>query len=501
MISAVFVFLDRFLGKIESFKSNIFYWVFFFLGVVFFRYLLEGLAGLGVGKGFLPSFAFIHYFLWYGVVFLVAAFIIHVFSRKPISFILRLIVVFSPFILFPVIFPFIIGEPVNLSAHYVYLSDPLLLIKTIGNFFVDHGFSVSLRLQIATSLLALGAFVYWITKKWTRSLAAMLISYVLLILIGSLPSFVIFFQNPEGFYPTPFFLDLFYNHSQEILIGRGYFTQLSNNTFNFWFDSVLSAILFPLMILTVLLATFAHRKDFLKTIVKNCRLRKGFDFAVSIFLGMAAGFFFFGGIPPLNFLNIVALINVLLVGFLFYGATAFYDDVYDSKIDVISHPQRPIVAGAINQVNSLKISLGLAILSLLGALIISLHLFVFVLASLFLVFVYSSPPLRLKRFFLINTSLVALAFLFFVLGGFFTAFPQKTPADFPAAFAWLFFLTMVILVSLKDISDYEGDRAGGIKTLPVVLGPNNFNSLIFSRRLLFFEYLGYRLWSGAILSD
>ncbi len=491
----MFSFLDKFFLKIEKIKIDLGTGIAFFFIIVFFRFLLESLLALGPANGFLPISSLLHYFFWYGVSFLFSSLIVSWFSQRPIDFVLKLILIFYPFILFPLLFPLILGESVKLSVSYLYASDFKTIFNTFLNFFENSNFSLSLRLQIFLSLLALVIFVYWSTKKWWRALMAAVISYFLLILAGSLPSFLIIFQNPQKFYPLPSLLDLFFHHQKEILIAKGYFSYLSSYNFNVWLDLVLASLLFPLLILALGLVVSFWKKDLVGVIFKNLRLRKGFDFFLTALLGGGVGIYLFSWYPSFSFINLIALINLFLIAILFYGATAFFDDIFDKEVDILAHPSRPLVSGKISEKSSLRIAVSLAALSLMGAMSVSFHLFLFVLASLFLAFLYSAPPFRLKRFFLINTFLVALAFLFFAWGGFFWIFPEKNILDIPSGFIGFYLLVMMILVSLKDLSDFQGDQAGVIKTLPVVAGLQTAK-LILGGALGLLVFLSFLFLSG-----
>jgi 4-hydroxybenzoate polyprenyltransferase len=102
------------------------------------------------------------------------------------------------------------------------------------------------------------------------------------------------------------------------------------------------------------------------------------------------------------------------------------------------------------------------------ALSISLTAALIVILACGFYFIYSSPPLRLKRIFIVSKFLVGSATLMaFMLGySFFTGSLEGFP-----------FLSVIPawgLLSLSanyiDLKDYAGDRKDHIQTLPVILG-------------------------------
>lgn len=84
---------------------------------------------------------------------------------------------------------------------------------------------------------------------------------------------------------------------------------------------------------------------------------------------------------------------------------------------------------------------------------------------------YSAPPLRLKRFFVLNTLTLAFAVLLVAYLGFALFAGRHSLSEFPRGLAGTMVVGFTVALGIKDIDDYQGDRAGGVRTLMTVLGP------------------------------
>lgn len=172
---------------------------------------------------------------------------------------------------------------------------------------------------------------------------------------------------------------------------------------------------------------------------------------------------------------LIAAACTLLSGPLMTGYTQTLNDFYDRDIDAINEPYRPIPSGAISipQVVTQIIVLLLAGIGVAFALDRwAGHEFLTItklaLGGAFLAYIYSAPPLKLKR----NGWLGNYA-----LGASYIALPWWTGHALFGDLNW----TIVILTLLysmaglgiavvNDFKSVEGDRQLGLKSLPVMFG-------------------------------
>jgi 4-hydroxybenzoate polyprenyltransferase len=101
-------------------------------------------------------------------------------------------------------------------------------------------------------------------------------------------------------------------------------------------------------------------------------------------------------------------------------------------------------------------------------------------------FVYSMPPLRLKRVPILSKLLIAFNSLLLVMAGSMfisNGFKVKLPLSiiYP-----LFLIGLTFVLNFIDIKDYDGDKRAGILTLPVLLGLRTAKHITGFSFLLFY---------------
>ena len=163
-------------------------------------------------------------------------------------------------------------------------------------------------------------------------------------------------------------------------------------------------------------------------------------------------------------LNLEKLIPVIITVMCFTGAANAINDFIDFKIDQINRPNRPIPSGRVQRKSALIISILLFLIGSffcfkLGKNAIIIGFFV----SLPLIVLYSIVFKGLPLIGNVVTSLIlGLSFIFC---GF--AFDNISHMIVPALLA--FGLTLLREI-IKDISDIDGDKLLGLRTLPIYIG-------------------------------
>ncbi|MDJ0689408.1 MAG: chlorophyll synthase ChlG [Xenococcaceae cyanobacterium MO_188.B32] len=174
-----------------------------------------------------------------------------------------------------------------------------------------------------------------------------------------------------------------------------------------------------------------------------------------------------------NFLMAAAC--MLLSGPLMAGYTQTINDFYDREIDAINEPYRPIPSGAISipQVVTqilvlLFAGIGLSYLLDLWAGHEFPIMLCLTLGGAFLAYIYSAPPLKLKQ----NGWLGNYA-----LGSSYIALPWWAGHALFGELNWtIVILTLIYsfaglgIAVVNDFKSVEGDRALGLKSLPVMFG-------------------------------
>jgi chlorophyll synthase len=157
------------------------------------------------------------------------------------------------------------------------------------------------------------------------------------------------------------------------------------------------------------------------------------------------------------------------------AASNAWNQAFDAGIDRVNKPARPIPSGRATVGGAMALGHGAALAALAVA---GLHAwraghawFLLCLAAgVLATWVYSAPPLRTKRrtYGALLTIAVPRGFLVPVAG--WAAVAPPATAE-PFALGVVPGLFVLGAATTKDFADVEGDRAGGCRTLPVVLGP------------------------------
>jgi len=465
------MFVRAAIAKLESINLTFWKGAGLFCVVVLARVALERILGFGKEEGWWYWTTYLHYLLWYGVVLLGITLIIHWFSRSRPERILRAAVTCLGITLTPLLIAVAIGEDPYLSNHYALLSGPAQWIRFIADFFVGSftDFGWGLRVEVMFMFVALGAYMFVKTRSLAKSLLATLCAYVFLLFMGSLPSVIFWFDNTSAFGPISFFINLFYDQFGATAIGHGYLSNSGLGSLDVWINFLMSAVLFPLFIVLCLAVLFYTNKNIFRVIMGNVRIERGAAYVFITLLGAMAALIWLKVILPLTFLNIVSILILVATSFLFHAATVFHNDIYDYETDKISNPDRPLPKGTLSAPQMRAVAFSCGALSLIGALILHKYGALLVGAAFILAWAYSAPPFRLKRFLLINPLLIAVAFLFFLMFGFYVARTSHT-LHFPLGKASLFLVIAVCAANFKDIKDYRGDKQQGVMTIPVAFG-------------------------------
>ena len=175
---------------------------------------------------------------------------------------------------------------------------------------------------------------------------------------------------------------------------------------------------------------------------------------------------------------LAALACMFMSGPLLAGFTQTINDYYDKEIDAINEPNRPIPSGAIS---IFQVKLQIWVLLIAGLIVAySLDIWahhstpsvlILALGGSFVSYIYSAPPLKLKQ----NGWLGNYA-----LGASYIALPWWAGQALFGHLTWLTaFLTLAYSLAglgiavINDFKSVEGDKALGLKSLPVVFGIKN----------------------------
>jgi chlorophyll/bacteriochlorophyll a synthase len=162
--------------------------------------------------------------------------------------------------------------------------------------------------------------------------------------------------------------------------------------------------------------------------------------------------------------------SILLAGPLVCGTSQAANDWFDRHVDAINEPHRPIPSGRMPGRSGLYLALLWSALSLFVAWLLGCWVFWAACLGLALAWAYSAPPLRLKMNGYWSCLAVGLCYegLPWFTGA--AALSVKLPDWRIPTLAVLYSAGAFGIMVLNDFKAIEGDRALGIRTLPVQLG-------------------------------
>jgi chlorophyll/bacteriochlorophyll a synthase len=178
------------------------------------------------------------------------------------------------------------------------------------------------------------------------------------------------------------------------------------------------------------------------------------------------------GISPTGHWALVIL-GVLLSGPVVCGMSQAANDWCDRHVDAVNEPHRPIPSGRVPGRWGLYVALAMTVLSLAVGWQLGIWGFWATVAGVVAAWAYSAEPVRLKRSGWWGPGLVGLCYegLPWFTGA--AVLSQGLPSFQVLTVATLYALGAHGIMTLNDFKALEGDRQHGVRSLPVVMGPEN----------------------------
>ena len=242
-----------------------------------------------------------------------------------------------------------------------------------------------------------------------------------------------------------------------------YFTNILHINTQINSQVAVNYLLLLLLPLGISISYLGNKKIFL-AIVKDLRWLRLLHFELMLILGVALAIKQFSG--GIFLVNSIFLSSSILF---FWLSAVMLNNIPDQTIDRISNPDRPLIKHTINLNQYQNIATTVLCCSLVYALAVNRISFLIISSAIFGYYIYSMPPLRLKRIPLISKTIPASVSLAFVLLGYINV--QGSWQGFPQSLLWIFLVGFTCATNLIDIKDYTGDKANRIMTIPVLLTP------------------------------
>lgn len=439
--------IERLVNRLENMPITFIQWIVTFACLVFLRTaFIETFIYYGDSyKIYLFGGIFIHYPLFFLVVVLSLMISLHLLTKEEIIKISKIIVFFSPIVLLPPIVDLIISRGKPISVNYIQNGSPGFLMKELLTYMNNLRGIVSLGLKIEIFIVCLLVSIYvWLkTKNYFKTAIAPFLVYFIIFFYGSLPAII------------------------KILFPSIHF-QYSDRDMSIVF-LFLAIIQFPIWF-------YFYNKNKLYAALRNIRILRVMHYWVMFSIGYLLGLKVLSiQLTQYGCLSFVLGICSILFAWMF---AVGINDIVDIDIDKISCRDRPLVKGILSLQEVKNLNLVYFIFSILFAYLVNYSFFVLILIYHCLSFIYSVPPLRLKRFLLISKLIIATASLSLMLGGFLTISSDQSLIQFPKEIMFFVLVCFTLGTNCIDVKDIEGDRAGGICTFLSLLGEKRGKKIV-----------------------
>lgn len=452
-------------------------WISGFAGVVFTRLFLEQFSNqspLGIIESDPKTFT--HVFLFFLAITVSISLIVSLFTKQKGNKVITLALCGLSIIwLAPILDLLISGGGIS-SMAYMFETHSAILF----NFFTffgpikTPGITQGLHIELFLSLCAIGWYVWNKRKNILFGIGAALVSYIFIFTALSLPGIIFTISHPFATEKGSPAVVSFMNETilNSTIHGNALHNTLAykstSRLLDIGFDTIISQLFFLISFITILSWSWYTHKDTFKKILRNARIER----VLSYMSLLALGALYARAMTPVVFIwaDWMGLTVLTLSWFSAWMYAVHTNDLYDIDIDTISNPNRPLPKKELSLQTMRDIGFGWLLLSLVGAYIVGYYPFFMSIVFTSAYYVYSAPPLRLKRVPMLSSFLISLACLATILAGFFFLSPDKMLATFPTLLVIGIIVVFTLSSNFRDLKDIEGDRKAGIQTIPVIFG-------------------------------
>lgn len=457
------------IDTLEAVPTGFALWLTSFASLIFARLMVEAwIGGFESKSSQFLFYEFTHTFFFFLLSFLIFWPLIAFFGKTTLGKASNVLLFGFLIILTPPILDFWIANGAHLWSFYKFDSLSGLWHRYL-TFFGDRpdiGITYGVRIEVALTTILFGLYTYFKTAKLLRTFAAALATYTILFILGTFPSWLTFIiLGLHKSILTINGVDIARLFLSPPMIFAG-----TQTDFISALNIKMSLIYAPmtLFIATTYLHRYCSEKFF--ALLKNARIPQTIYHGGLLFVGIGLAVIFADAPVRINLFNLIALADLLIAVGLAWFASVVINDVFDQNIDTITNPSRPLQRHVFPLHEYKAIGMTFFLGSLVFAALVSFKIMFLILVYQALAWMYSAPPLRLKRFPLIATFFAALACVIILISGFVLVAPDGSIAKLPGSFIAFFLFALTLSLPLKDFKDIAGDKADKVFTIPVIFG-------------------------------
>lgn len=472
--------------SIESSPLSLSRFVLAFLSLILVRLLIEGGTNAFASESVTYMFyEFTHTFLFFLFAFLVFLPIVRLagaasWTHAANLLLFGFLIIWTP----PIIDKLIFGSEPFWSF---YELDSLRgLLFQFFTFFDDTpriGITYGVRAEVTIMTIALGLYAFLKSRKVFRSAGIAFLAYAVFFVLGTFPSWVAIpvIGVEKGIFSVTELDVVGQMLSPENIFGRSVADPRMS------LGAKMSIIYALLSTLVIGIFLFVSSRKIFIALLKNSRMPQMIWHGGLLFLGGGLAMIYIGAHPDFDFFEILSIILLVVAVESAWLASVVGNDITDRRIDEKTNATRPLPTGDIQTGLYAEIGGLFFFFSILFSAIVSWKAMLLILAYQGLAWVYSMPPLRLKRVPVLATMLAAAAGLTVLIIGFSVIAPEATITSLPLPLLFFLFIAYAVTLPIKDFKDIEGDRADGVLTIPVLFGVERARLIIGSA--LFIVYM------------
>lgn len=222
---------------------------------------------------------------------------------------------------------------------------------------------------------------------------------------------------------------------------------------------------------------------------------------ISVFPSIAVGAMASGMMQPTVHDFFILLVAFLMFGPLGTGFSQSINDYYDLELDRVNEPSRPIPSGRLSEKEAVWNSIVVFLLALGSGVLLGLHfgggrglvIVSSIAIALVLAYIYSAPPLKLKKNILTSAPAVGIAYSMLPILAANAMFSEvRSEAVWLAG---MNFFMGVALIVMNDFKSAKGDEESGLKSLTVMIGAKNTFLVAFIIIDLVFAIFSWLAWT------
>jgi 4-hydroxybenzoate polyprenyltransferase len=440
-----------------------------FLCIIILRLTVEASLGHFSQKSFrFIFFEFTHTFLFFLFALLLFSFLFRFLTKESLLKVSNILLFGFLIILLPPIIDTWIFQGQDFWSFYEF--DGLLgLFWRYLTLFGDSpriGITYGVRIEVVLMTLGSTLYTFYKTASKKKALLAFWLTYSLFFVLGTFPSWITLVLKASSVGLLVI---------SDLDVASLFLTP--ETILNSAMTDVRSVLNIKMSLFYALLSAFTlsfllwkEKPRHFIALFKNARFPQIFHHGGLLLLGSLLAWHFDEASLPISLFSILTYILLIFSVVLAWLTSVIINDIHDTAIDEITNLNRPLIKSKIPHHTYLTYGIFIFFFSLLFAGIVSpTALFLIFLYQVF-AYVYSAPPLRLKRLPIIATLLAAFANILIFALGYITLSEEKSLSTLPTSILLYLLLALTIGLCLKDFKDIAGDAKDHVFTLPVLFG-------------------------------